>query len=89
MNAKDFNLYHLDQKNVVCIGYLVEKILIFKHGDHHVNAITVVRITNQIIHYAVKNVNVVILILTLLVYLVIVDGNYMKLCMKMNKKEGH
>lgn len=87
--AKDFNLYLLDQKNVVCIGYLVEKILILILGDHHVNVIMVVRIINQIIHYVVKNVNVVILILTLLVYHVIVDGNYMKLYLKMNKKEEH
>lgn len=49
----------------------------------------VVKIINQIIHYVVVNVNVQILIHILLVFHVIVDGNYMKHYMKMNKKEEH
>ena len=75
VHANPLNLFPLDLKNVVCIGYLEEKILMLQHGELHVNAIILMKNTIQIPLLNAQSVqNVLVLHLILPVYHVINHG---------------
>ena len=85
VNAKNFDLFHEDQKSQVSIGQFDEKVLTLKHGNPHANA----NINTQIMILILldANVDVIHLSLIFVASTVIKNGKSMKLKQSLKKRE--